>query len=50
MPSNVQTLEVETGAFRVADDGPRGAPVLGLSNSLGTPLEIWAARPTMRAA
>ncbi|ARU04238.1 3-oxoadipate enol-lactonase [Comamonas serinivorans] len=44
MPSNVQTLEVETGAFRVADEGPREAPVLVLSNSLGTTLEMWDAQ------
>ena len=44
MQPNVQTLEVETGAFRVADDGPKDAPALVLSNSLGTTLEMWDAQ------
>jgi 3-oxoadipate enol-lactonase len=34
-------LNVKTGHFRVADQGPRNAPVLMFSNSLGTPLELW---------
>lgn len=36
-----RTLATRTGAFRVRIDGPGGAPALLLSNSLGTPLEMW---------
>ena len=44
MLANVQTLSLVSGAVRVADDGPRDAPVLMLSNSLGTTLEMWDAQ------
>ena len=44
MSANVQTLSLASGAFRVADEGPRDAPVLMLSNSLGTTLEMWDAQ------
>ena len=35
------TITTPGGTFRVAIDGPEGAPVLVLSNSLGTTLELW---------
>lgn len=38
------TLHTPAGAFRVRLDGPEGAPVLVLSNSLGTTLEMWDAQ------
>ena len=44
MSANVQTLSLASGAFRVADEGPRDAPVLMLSNSLGTTLDMWDAQ------
>ena len=44
MPTALQTLSLASGDFRVADDGPRDAPVLMLSNSLGTTLEMWDAQ------
>ena len=44
MSANVHTLKLASGEFRVADDGPRDAPALVLSNSLGTTLEMWDAQ------
>ena len=44
MSANVQTLSLASGAFRVADEGPRDVPVLMLSNSLGTTLDMWDAQ------
>lgn len=45
MPTPTTTLlQTPAGAFRVAIDGPEGAPVLVLSNSLGTTLEMWDAQ------
>lgn len=43
---NSQTIQLTTprGAFRVALDGDPAAPVLVLSNSLGTTLEMWDAQ------
>ncbi len=40
----ISTITTSQGAFRVAIDGPDGAPVLVLSNSLGTTLEMWYAQ------
>lgn len=40
----ISILQTPAGAFRVAIDGPEGAPVLVLSNSLGTTLEMWDAQ------
>ncbi len=39
MPTH--SLTTRTGTFRVRLDGPDHAPALVLSNSLGTPLEMW---------
>ncbi|MFT0852008.1 3-oxoadipate enol-lactonase [Achromobacter sp. F4_2707] len=36
------SLSTRNGVFRVAERGPKEAPVLLLSNSLGTTLEMWA--------
>lgn len=44
MPTSTTMLQTPAGAFRVAIDGPEGAPVLVLSNSLGTTLEMWDAQ------
>lgn len=44
MPTSTTLLQTSAGAFRVAIDGPEGAPVLVLSNSLGTTLEMWDAQ------
>ena len=44
MPTSTTLLQTPAGAFRVAIDGPEGAPVLVLSNSLGTTLEMWDAQ------
>ena len=41
---SLSTITTPGGAFRVAIDGPEGAPVLVLSNSLGTTLEMWDAQ------
>lgn len=38
------TINTSGGAFRVYFDGPAAAPVLVLSNSLGTTLEMWDAQ------
>lgn len=40
----VSTLATPRGTFRIAVDGPDEAPVLVLSNSLGTTLEMWDAQ------
>ncbi|GAA6121747.1 3-oxoadipate enol-lactonase [Acidovorax sp. FG27] len=40
----VSTLATPRGTFRIAVDGPGDAPVLVLSNSLGTTLEMWDAQ------
>ncbi len=40
----ISTITTSQGAFRVAIDGLDGAPVLVLSNSLGTTLEMWDAQ------
>ncbi|WP_449412342.1 3-oxoadipate enol-lactonase [Pandoraea soli] len=37
-------IETRNGRFRVAISGPASAPVLVLSNSLGTTLEMWDAQ------
>lgn len=37
-------LSTATGDFRIAQHGPADAPVLVLSNSLGTTLEMWDAQ------
>ncbi len=37
-------VKTAAGSFRVRLDGPEGAPVLVLSNSLGTTLEMWDAQ------
>ena len=47
---SISTLTTTAGAFRVAIDGPEGAPVLVLSNSLGTTLEMWDAQAQRFAA
>lgn len=39
--SSPVSLDTARGAFRVTVDGDAGAPVLILSNSLGTTLEMW---------
>ncbi len=39
--TDITILETRNGAFRIALDGAADAPVLMLSNSLGTPLEMW---------
>ena len=39
-----QQLSTATGNFRIDLQGPEGAPVLVLSNSLGTTLEMWDAQ------
>lgn len=44
MPTSTTLLQTPAGAIRVAIDGPEGAPVLVLSNSLGTTLEMWDAQ------
>jgi len=41
---SITNLTTSSGDFRVAIDGPDGAPVLVLSNSLGTTLEMWDAQ------
>lgn len=43
---NSQTIQLQTqrGSFRVALDGDPAAPLLVLSNSLGTTLEMWDAQ------
>ncbi|RYY64901.1 MAG: 3-oxoadipate enol-lactonase, partial [Comamonadaceae bacterium] len=41
---SITTIQTPGGAFRVRIDGPDGAPVLVLSNSLGTTLEMWDAQ------
>lgn len=38
------TVSISGGALRVRIDGPANAPVLVLSNSLGTTLELWDAQ------
>lgn len=40
--SVVKQLDTPRGVFRVALSGPEDGPVLMLSNSLGTTLEMWA--------
>lgn len=40
-PSLPAPLNTSRGTFRVCVDGDAGAPALILSNSLGTPLEMW---------
>ena len=40
----VSTLTTPCGTFRIAIDGPANAPVLVLSNSLGTTLQMWDAQ------
>lgn len=42
--STTQQLSTAVGAFRISLQGPEGAPVLVLSNSLGTTLEMWEAQ------
>ncbi len=39
--TETQSLTTANGVFRVAQRGPADAPVLLLSNSLGTTLEMW---------
>jgi len=39
--TEITSLRTRNGMFRVALDGAPDAPVLMLSNSLGTPLEMW---------
>lgn len=39
--TDMRILKTRSGAFRVALDGAADAPVLVLSNSLGTTLEMW---------
>ncbi|WP_311222482.1 MULTISPECIES: 3-oxoadipate enol-lactonase [unclassified Acidovorax] len=41
---SITTIQTPGGAFRVRIDGPASAPVLVLSNSLGTTLEMWDAQ------
>lgn len=41
---SIRTITTPGGAFRVRLDGPSDAPVLVLSNSLGTTLEMWDAQ------
>ena len=43
-------LTTRNGDFRIAEAGPADAPVLLLSNSLGTPLEMWAPQAAAFAA
>lgn len=45
-----RTLSTRHGDFRIAEAGPADAPVLLLSNSLGTPLEMWAPQAAAFAA
>ena len=40
--TNTKALATRNGTFRVAIHGASGAPVLLLSNSLGTTLEMWS--------
>ncbi|MDR6212721.1 3-oxoadipate enol-lactonase [Paracidovorax wautersii] len=47
---SITTINTSQGAFRVAIDGPDGAPVLVLSNSLGTTLEMWDVQAAYFAA
>lgn len=44
--TNTQNLATRNGSFRVAVHGADDAPVLLLSNSLGTTLEMWADQAT----
>lgn len=44
------TLHTATGTFRIDLQGPADAPVLVLSNSLGTTLEMWDAQATALSA
>ena len=44
--TTIRLLATPSGRFRVALDGPDDAPALVLSNSLGTPLEMWDAQAT----
>ncbi len=39
--TDMRILETRNGAFRIALDGAADAPLLMLSNSLGTTLEMW---------
>ncbi|MEG1374795.1 MAG: 3-oxoadipate enol-lactonase, partial [Comamonas sp.] len=44
------TLHTATGTFRIDLQGPADAPVLVLSNSLGTTLEMWDAQASALSA